>query len=886
MGDALLPTKLYMPPPRAAFVSRPRLAARLDDGVRRGHRLVLLSAPAGYGKSTLLAEWLQVRREPFAWLSLDRDDNDVWRFLTYLVAALQQIDPALGRTAIGLLASSPPPQPDAVVTTLISDLTGVPRSFSLVLDDYHCITSAAVHDAVALLLDQRLPAFRLIISTREDPPLPLARLRVQDLITEIRAADLRFATDEAALFFNQTMGLCLNAETVSALEARTEGWIAGLQLAALSLQGEDPGEVARFVDSFSGSHRYVIDYLVEEVLRRQTETVRDFLQQTAFLEYLSAPLCDAVTGRNDSRAMLAYLERANLFLIPLDHRREWYRYHQLFADALRTELSLDPRRTKELHRRAASWFGAHGYPHAAIKHALAGEAWDEAGALIEQIADDLFGRGEFRVLRDWLDTLPDSVVLGNIHLATLQAWVAFVTGDIDLSIRIAETLDSTALAETDPRSWGRLVSLRAHLATGSHSPEATGLARHAPALIDRRDPLFRQLALSLLGFVQELEGETTAAIHSYEEAVRLGRMRETPIVTMHLLNNLVLSLIEQGRYHEAQALYESARNEWADDRDAPLPMIGLLSTAAAALAYEVNNLHQARDHAIRAREATRQWFSERTMTSDSNRLLILAYAGLGEWDTAMRLIQESRRLGNTMSWFAPPLTVLEANLQLRRGNVLAVASWAETLGLSPDDHPKPTTELQYLTYTRLLLVQGRPYEALHLLTRLEGQVRAGERFARLITIRILQALGEEAGGNLAAARDLLAEAVRMAAPVGYLRRFLDEDPALARLLPSIRFAAPDFVDCLLHAFGERPSHASLAGPDAANADPTGLLQPLTAQERTVLALLAEGLSNRAIAERLAITPGTAKWHVHNICAKLGVRSRTQGIVRARELGLL
>lgn len=877
----LLTTKLHAPLPRPDLVARLRLTQRLDDGVRQRHRLILVSAPAGYGKTTLVVDWLHGQSLPFQWLSLDEDDNDLQRFFSYLIAALRQIDPATGDSTASLLASPELPSASALAATLIQDVAAATTPFFLVLDDYHVITAPSIHEAVTFLLDHQPLHLRLVLTTREDPPLPLARLRVNGLLTEIRADDLRFTRDESTTFFRRTMRLDLHADAMQVFGEQTEGWIAGLQLAGLSVQGLDEPQIAEFVAVFGGGHQFVSDYLFNEVLRRQTQETRDFLRKTAVLDRFSAALCDAVTGRDDSRATLAHLERANLFLIPLDPQRRWYRYHHLFADALRAESQSDPEQSQALHLRAARWFEAHGYEQDAIKHALAAQAWVEAGRLIKQAADQALGRFELGVLSGWLDRLPDVVVTADPELAILEGWVTYFTGQPTVCRTVVAALNDVTADGLPARSWARLVSLRA--VTAVESPEAPRLVQEALSLTGEDDPIFRQYNLLTFGLAQQLAGETITASETYREAVRLGHTLRVPAFTIHAVHDLAITLIKQLRRREAQTLCKDVRNQWVDARGNSLPIVDLLLLPLAVSAYEANELAQARDLALRGREAKRRLHQEHVVGVECEQILIRACAGLGEWEEAWRIIHQVRQANPTYSWFLSHTARIEADLLLRQGHVAAAERWAGTAQVSLQEQPGERREPQYLTYARLLMAQRRPRDAQLVLSRLQNPMQAGGRLARLITVTILQALAEEAQDRSESACRLLVDAIDLAAPEGYSRRFLDEGPAVARLLPSVRYAAPAFVDEILETFASvepRPTPAPAAAPR------TLLPEPLTEQEVVVLRLLAEGLSYQGIAERLVVTVSTAKWHVLNIYGKLGVHNRTHALTRAHEVGLL
>ena len=698
-GHRLLTTKLKIPPTRLKLVERPRLTERMNEGLRQGHRLFLVSAPAGYGKTTLIVEWFQQLRQPVAWLSLDADDNDPRGFFAYLIAALQQLHPTVGEVASSVLASSELPSGHALVTSLMNDIADVATPLFLVLEDYHLITTPAIHEAVSFLLDYQPPQFHLVLATRVDPPLPLARLRVRHLLTEVRIDDLRFTSDEAKTFFSQTMHLSLNTADVNALGERTEGWIAGLQMAALSVRGWDDARVAEFVAAFSGSHHYVIDFLVDEVIRRQSTVVRDFLAQTACLDRFSASLCDMVTGRDDSRSILAGLERADLFLIPLDPQRQWYRYHHLFADALRVELQVDPQQRRDLHERAAAWFEAHDMLRDAIKHALEAEAWPEAGRLIKQAASDALDHFELGTLRGWLDRLPDPAVLADPELAILKGWVTYFTGQLAASRAIVQTLGDVSPDQLSPRHWARLVSLRATLAVASEDPEVSRLMRDALALSGEDDPLFRQYNLLTLGLIQQqFESNTIAASETYQEAIRLGRSLNVPAWTMHAVHDLAFTLIKRARRLEAEALCEAARRDWVDAQGRPFLTGDLLSLPLASSAYDANDLVRARDLAFQGFEARQRLLQGNLHGVECEQILIRASSGLGDWEAAWRFVRRARQVAHTFPWFARHIARIEADLYLRQGDVEAAERWAEMAQVSLGEQPIESRELEYLTY--------------------------------------------------------------------------------------------------------------------------------------------------------------------------------------------
>lgn len=933
----LLTTKLYAPSPRVDHVVRPRLAARLHAGVRAGHRLFLLSAPAGYGKTTLLSSWLQEQERTahdpaahpapapsgathrrVAWLSLDAGDNDPLLFFNYLIGALARIDPGIGAIAAGMLGSPQPPAAPVLATMLLNDLARLDALVTLVLDDYQALTNVAVHDVVALMIERAPPSLRIILLTRVDPPLPLARLRARNLVTELRAADLRFTTAEAETFFRRTMGLELSDGEIRVLGERTEGWVAGLQLAALSLRERDRAQASAFVAAFGGSHHYVVDYLVDEVLHFQDKRVRSFLRAAAVLDRFCAPLCDVLTARNDAQLLLGQLERANLFLVPLDDQRKWFRFHQLFADTLRAELDAVPQLRAELQGRAALWLAANGDFREAIPYALTAEDWEHASRWIRQIADEGLYGFDYGRLSAWIDALPDAVVRREPELLLLRALFAYVARPPDEGRRVLAELDHVRREQLSPRSWGRLQHMRAVNAMLREAPAAIPLLQEALALIDDDDLFFRQRTTVALGRAHRLAGDSASASAAFAEAIELGRRLQGPANTFHAAQLLALIMLDQGRRMAAQELCTRLLAECAPGAGASLPTSELLLAPLAACAYEANELQQAYDLALRAREEYRRYGLQQRGLIAPDITLILASAALGRWDEAWRSFDELYAAPTESQWTGRVLALLAVELRLRRGEIDEATSWLQLSAARRGSLPEEVDEAHDCAAARLLLAQARPDAAQQLLAPLEAQAQAGGRGARLITLQLLQARAAAALGLPEAAARHLARALQLAAPEGYLRRFLDEGPALAALLTQNveRGTQNDplraYTLALLAAFGvanggeavRRPTLSALeselraAGKSRSDAPATsaegsifpknalGLPEPLTPQELKVLRALDEGLTYQEIADRLVLSASTVRWHVHNTYAKLASPRRAQALRRARELGLL
>ena len=887
MSTTILTTKLNVPPPRADWILRPRLIEQLDQGLRT--KLTLVSAPAGFGKSTLVTSWLHTLGDRLpapprlAWLSLEEDDAGPLRFLAYLTAALKTLDGSIGHTAVSLLEAPQPPPASHVITLLINDLADLQAPCILVLDDFHAVSHPEIQTAVAFLLEHAPPHLHLIITTREEPGLPLARLRVQSQVTEIRLEHLRFTRDEAAAFLEQTMGLTLGADIVEALESRTEGWVAGLQMAALSLRGRDR---ASGIDSLSptlddfGGHSYIIDYLGAEVLRQQSAEARTFLRQTSILNRLSAPLCDAVTGRSDSRDALSQLAQANLFLIPLDDQRRWYRYHSLFADFLRTELTESEQRG--LHQRACEWYDAHGFTPEAIKHALAADDLAAAERLIRGSVEDTLNAGGFTTLLAWINALPDDLVRARSDLSAYKAWILYLRGEIAEAEEYAATAAEGQRPDNPPAQRGIFLGFRAYLELNRGDPaRAAELGREALALLGSTKSFFRTTALSHLGQAQRLTGDRQAAIQTLRQAVTLGQQLRNPMIALDALGYLTLLLFQQGQLREAILLCQQALEPYADERHTP-PVAGLAFIPLGTLHFETNELEQA-ERGLRRGIALCQQMGTVYYTLVGHRSLAKLQCARGEIEAAWETVTAARRLAiqSESPRRIRMVNALTAEIQLRQGQVAAAA---RTLA---DLHPSAQARSGYenLTFARLLLARDAAPAAHALLGELEASAEQQGRLGTLITIHVLQALAERALRHHAAALNRLEQALSLAAPSGWRRVFLDEGPALAPLLAERRDVAPEFVDGLLSALPRAPAPRS--GPAAVeSAANQALMEPLSETQLAILRLVSDGLSNQEIADTLRITVGTTKWHLNQIYGKLGVASRTQALAHARRVKLL
>jgi len=906
--DGLLATKLHVPGPQPGFVARPRLIERLEEGLARG--LLLVCAPAGFGKTSLLADWARRGGRPVAWLSLDTGDNDPARFWRHVVAALDRVRPGIAEQVAPLLGPPAPASFEGLVTALINQLATRPDQVLLVLDDYHLVEAQVVHASVEFLLEHRPSGLQLLLTSRADPPFGLARLRARGQLGELRDADLRFTAEEAAALLRAAVGPDLPEAAVAVLAARTEGWPAGLQLAGLSLRGQ--ADVAGFVASFSGSHRFVLDYLAEEVLERQPEQLRTFLLETSVLERLSGALCDAVTGRSDGQAMLEAIERANLFLVPLDEVRGWWRYHQLFADLLRARLLQErPERVAGLHRAAAAWSEAHGLADDAVRHALgAGDAaW--AARLVERYADELLLRGEGATVRRWLAALPTELVGSRPRLLLARARLALLGGrveGVDDLLDAAERAFTEAADEPYEPSAGRAASLlanvpatvaldRAYLAELRGDAErALALASRALAELGEDEWMLRSNASGYLALAEWLGGRPAEAERQLSATIAqwLGAgQRQLAVRGWHHLGQVQRA---QGRLDAALGTYQQVLEVAAPPGQPALPDAGMAQVGMAEVAYQRSELDAALDAVAEGIARCRQLVYTPPLATGLATLAWMRQA-MGDPAGALDAIDQAEQVAPSrgVTSLLNPAPALRARLLLAQGDLPAAARWTAERGLGADDEPSYPREPEYLVLARVLLAQGHPDQALGLLQRLYEVAAAQGRLGSVIELQALRALALAASGEEAGAVAVLAEALTMACPQGYVRVFADEGAPmgalLGRLVTAQRTAQPAArgvpLDCLARLL--RAFDATDAGRHAgrgAAAAVAGLVEQLTARELQVLGLLAAGRSNQRIAEELVVSLDTVKKHVSRVLDKLGVANRTEAVARARELGLL
>ena len=912
----LLETKLYIPKWRPGLVSRPRLIERLDRGTER--TLTLVSAPAGFGKTTLLAEWLAAtpaRNRPAAWVSLDPTDNDPALFWAYALTALGKVWSGVGEGAQSLLRSPQPPPIASILTALINDLSAIEGNVALVLDDLHVIDTQPVHGGIAFLVDHLPPQLHLVIASRADPPLPLARLRGRGELTELRASDLRFSTDEAAAFFIEMMGSPLAADDVAALETRTEGWIAGLQSAALSMQGR--ADVEGFIRAFAGDDRYIVGYLVEEVLQRQPERIRSFLLQTSILDRLSGPLCDAVTARDDGKVVLEALERDNLFSVPLDDKRHWYRYHHLFADVLRAHLVEElPDRLPVLHRRAAAWFEARGMAAEAIEHAHnAGDHQTVARLLVANVEE--FQRiGRYASITRWASSLPDGFVRQRPRLALIHAAAALaIESNLEAARRLTSWAEAAiAVIEQDggfeasndvdgtvigPEGLdalnGEALALRlAHSARHLPSAEVTAIARRSLALLPPGKVRLRGMVRLIdagAGNPTELS-DLGSALADLEAGVEEARRAQDPMLLASMLSHrgqmgVALGRLDEGlrSFEEALAVGQRASPEAGWVMCGPHAWLAEVLLERGDLAGAI--VHAAEAIKFAAKSPTRSYvLYGRTAAAQ----VLLAAGDAGAAHAQLAEAQQFAR-GTTRFRYASFLSSVELAFYCRTGDLDAAAAVARNRGLSPNLEIDHANEEEMTAYARFLITRGDGHDAGRVLSRVLLAARAGGRVRHEIHALALQALAYERLGKRSLALASLGRATMLGEPGRFCRTFTGEGPVATGLVAVLADAvgrgrgpaetgSSSYLASLLRGAGIAPEPPS---PRPAAAD---LAEPLTAREIEVLRLIAAGLRNQEIADRLFVSLPTVKRHVANAYAKLGVGHRTEAIARANALDLL
>jgi LuxR family transcriptional regulator, maltose regulon positive regulatory protein len=897
MSTTILATKLFIPPPRAKIVLRPRLIEQLNEGLSSGTTpgMTLISAAAGFGKTTLVSEWIAACGKPVAWLSLDEGDSDPLRFISYLIAALQAIKAGFGEGLLAALQSPQSPPIESILTALLNEITTIPDNFILILDDYHAIDSQSVDQCLTFLVEHLPPQMHLVIATREDPDLPLSRLRVRGQLTELRAADLRFTPAEATDFLIQMMGLNLSDEDVAALEAHTEGWIAGLQLAALSMQGlSDP---TKFIQSFSGSHRFVLDYLLEEVLERQPVEIQNFLLCNSILERLCGPLCESLLGTppGSGQETLEALERANLFLVPLDNERRWYRHHHLFGELLRQRLG-NPQELPEYHLRASAWYEANADLEQAISHALAARDFEQAARLAEMAWPETFrSNRQNTIFQGWMKALPDEIIHARPVLCAGYAWALQDMGEFENArhwLDLAENPPAEALFVDEAEFQtlpGNIAVARAYVAMAlGDAPEAERQARRALALLPEADLFRRAGATAIVGMASLQNGNLEAAARAIIDGMEMAEKAGSPEIALSGVFPLVDIRLVQGRLREAIKVFENLLEKTQTQDETAFPGTPDLYLGLCGLLLEQGDTETAQQFLQKSDK-----LGETAGLPDWGYRSCLTHARyleiLGDLDGALEQMKQAERLytPSALPNLRPP-NALKARLIVKQGQPDEALAWAREQGLSVENDLNFFQEFEHLTLARAL---GAEHEVPKFLDRLLQAAEAGGRTGSVIEILILQALTFKAQDDNSRSFASLERALTLAGPQGYLRIFVDEGEAMRLLLLDFRSAHEkqaahsllNYVDKILAAFSQPEEIAS----QSKTVNPKSkIIEPLTDRELEILRLIAEGQSNTEISQQLYVALSTVKGHNLRIFNKLQAQNRTEAVARARELGLI
>lgn len=908
MNMSILVTKLHIPPPRTKVVQRPRLIERLNEGLDR--KLTLISASAGFGKTTLVSEWVAGCDRPVAWLSLDEGDIDSTRFLSHLIAALQTIEGNFGGGAVSALKSPQPPSTESILTILFNEISALPYKFVLVLDDYHVIDAKWIDDAFNFLVEYLPPQMHLVIATRENPQLLLGRLRARGHLTELRETELRFTPGEADAFLNQVMGLGLSTDEMIALEKRTEGWIAGLQLAVLSMQGRK--DIPAFIREFTGDNRYIMDYLVEEVLQRQPDPIRNFLLQTSILDRLHGPLCDAVTGQEEGGARLQSLERGNFFVAPLDDRRQWYRYHHLFAEVLSAHLRSDqPDQVATLHRRASIWYEQHGMADDAIRHALFAEDFARVADLVELAIPALRRSRQEAAMLGWLKSLPDELVRCRPVLSVWYAGALLAGGkleSVENRLRDAEKWLQTAahmrereqalpaeMVVVDEDEFRRLPGLIAVYRAGlalvlGDVPAAIKYARQALDLVPEDDHLPRGAATSLLGLASWRSGDLEEALQMFADGMTSVQLSGAISDTINGAIALADIRIAQGRLREATRTYERGLQLAADHGEPDLRGTADIYVGMSELCREHDDLHAATQYLLRSKEQ-----GDHTGFPQYPYRWRIAMSRIreaqGDLNGALDLLHEAEKLYISDFFLdVRPASALKARVWVAQGRLGEALDWAREKVLSAADVLCYEREFEHITLARVLLARYKSdradrfmLEAMGLLKRLLQAAEEGGRTGCVIEILVVNALAQHMKGDIPAALLPLERALTLAELEGYVRIFVNEGRPMATLLEAAlkQGIAPNYVRYLLDSFGNTEGRATRK-----HVVSEPLSEPLSERERDVLRLLVTDLSGPDIARELIVSLNTLRTHTKNIYDKLQVNNRRAAVRRAEELDLL
>lgn len=867
MSIPILSSKLQIPPLRRELVERPRIMTQLNNGLNR--KLTLISAPAGFGKTTVVGSWIASSERSVAWLSLDTQDSDSERFTTYLIAAIQTIDPDVGQWASEALQSGQQPSVEAVLTSLLNEIMVIQDDFYLILDDYHLVESSEIDAGLGFLLDYMPSHMHLIIITREDPQFPLSRLRVRDQMTEIRVKDLRFTLDEAAEFLKQAMGLTLTAQDIEALEKRTEGWVAGLQLAALSLQGRTDTE--QFIKAFTGSHQYVLDYLIEEVFQHQSKHIQNFLLQTSILEFFCAELCDAIINQTNSQEIIDYLVRSNMFLIPLDHERKWFRYHHLFGDLLRQHLQTQLSDISHLHHRASLWYEQQGFELDAFHHAARTTDIPRVMRLIEGDGMPMHFRGHSRVVQAWLKAQPTSVLDTYPQLWTSYASIILGQGEIDMAedkLHHAELALQNVEEDVHTRDTiGRIAAIRATAFAMQKKVEALiSYSHQALEYLYPDNIAFRISTAWKLGYAYELRGKRAEARQAHQEVISIGQRFGNMVFTR--LAKLGLGHLQEldNQLYQAADTYHDVLQMFGDT---PVAEAGIAHIGLARIHYQWNELDTAQDHIEECIELANK-SQKYDYLIDGLIFQARLHIARDSINDAHDILTEANRVAHqqNMAHKVPKIADLQVLTFLRLGQLESASYLVQTYDIP-------------LSEARVLIAQNKPKAAFQLLEPLRQKMENKNWADECLKIMVLQSIAVDANDETHEALAILADALALAESGAFIRLFVDEGTRIIQLLSALyeQGIMPDYVQKLLNVFDTPTTPSTLS-------ENQSLIEPLSDRELDVLRLLNSDLTGPEIARQLIISLNTFRTHTKNIYSKLDVNSRRATVRRATELNLI
>ena len=895
-GQHLTPleTKLRVPPPRSGWISRSRLEKRLDEGLER--KLTLISAPAGFGKTTLLVNWIDRKKIPAAWFSLDITDNDPQYFLASVILALQRLEPQIGMPVLKILESPQPPPLDTILINLLNDISRISNDLVLVLDDYHLVDPQSVHEMVGFCLENMPDQMHMIIATRSDPPLSLSRLRSQNLLTELRAADLSFSIDESTKLLNQMMDLKLSAPEIQILEKRTEGWAAGLQLAALSLKGRK--DSTEFINGFKGDNRYIADYLAEEVLNRQPDDRRQFLLQTSILGRLCGPLCDTVTDQPNCDRILMALEKDNLFVIPLDEERRWYRYHHLFADLLEKRLITQQEDlVADLHRRASQWFNQNGYKNEAVDHAFLARDFDHAAQLIEDIAELDWDRARESRLFQWIKNLPDENIDANPKLCIFYARELFKSGQLDDAenrLQAAEQiLDTKDFSDSDKENLrGRVAVIRAYMASRTGDvPQIIQFANQALDLLPQTDLTWRSVAATTLGFAYGWAGagDLIKAQQAFSMAMKISKEAGNIYYNVFAGSCLGTVMSLRGKLRETEDICHKSLDLSRKYGIEETGIVGSLYGTLGMICCERGDFEKGIRLINKGIELADQG-QDPVILASCKISLLRAFIYRMDIGAAFKIIDTLNESTSNFAlppWISNTISAFNVMFWLAGGNLNRALQWVDERGLSIDDELENLRGVEYMALTHILIAQNRLDDAAGFSQRLFDMAQAGDNVILQIEARLLRSLIFAAMLDKTNSLRELQSALALGEPGNFKMIFISKGKPVADLLEEI--VAVQKQDRDDDEAGFSPAYAKkLLSAFKAVMPPKveGLLDPISERELEVLHLIAAGLSNKEIAAKLFISLNTVKTHTKNINSKLGVNSRTQAVAKAKKLKLL